>query len=66
MLPDVHVYHYTGNRIVIKNVPQACSDEQSFAILASLQKQIDDLERIMVPQSSYPFNSIESSRVVTA
>ncbi|NGP44546.1 hypothetical protein G4V62_06085 [Bacillaceae bacterium SIJ1] len=57
MLPDIQVYHYTGHRIVITDVPAASNEEQSFAILASLQKQIDDLEQIMKPRASYPFGS---------
>ncbi|MGO4888497.1 hypothetical protein ACJ2A9_12110 [Anaerobacillus sp. MEB173] len=56
MKKSIEVYHRSGKKVIITNVPVNNDECDSFEIMLSLQKQIDEIDYVADPKSEYHFN----------
>lgn len=54
----VEVYHRTGAKVVIKDIPTGECADMSFDVMWKLQKLIDDIDRSSIPDDYYSFTDI--------
>ncbi|MBM6618304.1 hypothetical protein [Bacillus suaedaesalsae] len=57
MHESMKIYHRTGSQILITNIPTCHDGSLSFEIMSRLQKQIDEINAIAEPKSTYEFKS---------
>jgi hypothetical protein len=55
MSESIMVYHHNGSQITITDIPVAKDENLSFQIMTRLQKQIDEINYLAEPKSTYCF-----------